>query len=97
MLEEELLRMDSITTRLGGHMPVSAREERRFGRQIHKDRVDLMERVDIILSKYSKCIKDSGTTSSNWVRNGDVDTGRHAKTTVANERRNTGLQNLSEP
>ncbi|KAH7224829.1 hypothetical protein BKA60DRAFT_449840 [Fusarium oxysporum] len=52
MLEEELLRMDSITTRLGGHMPVSAREERRFGRQIHKDRVDLMERVDIILSKY---------------------------------------------
>ncbi|KAL5602906.1 hypothetical protein FOBRF1_010439 [Fusarium oxysporum] len=52
MLEEELLRMDSITTRLGGHMPVSAREERRFGRQIHRDRVDLMERIDIILSKY---------------------------------------------
>jgi hypothetical protein len=97
MLEEELLRMDSITTRLGGHMPISAREERRFGRQIHQDRFHLMDTIDNILRKYSKCIKDSRTTSSNSVRNCDVDTGRDAKTTVANERRNTSLQNLSEP
>ncbi|KAF5247885.1 hypothetical protein FANTH_6166 [Fusarium anthophilum] len=65
MLEEELIRMDSITTRFGAHIPVSAREERRLGHQIHQDRVTLMERIDVILSKYSEYIKDSGTTSSN--------------------------------
>ncbi|KAI1043412.1 hypothetical protein LB505_002133 [Fusarium chuoi] len=52
MLEEELIRMDSITTRFGGHIPVSAREERRLGHQIHQDRVNLMERIDGILFKY---------------------------------------------
>ncbi|KAG5825197.1 hypothetical protein H9Q74_004724 [Fusarium xylarioides] len=52
MLEEELIRMDSITTRFGAHIPVSAREERRLGHQIHQDRVNLMERIYDILSKY---------------------------------------------
>nr|RBQ90291.1 hypothetical protein FVER53263_20361 [Fusarium verticillioides] len=52
MLEEELIRMDSITTRFGAHIPVSAREERRLGHQIHQDRVNLMERINDILSKY---------------------------------------------
>ncbi|KAF9766990.1 hypothetical protein IL306_000488 [Fusarium sp. DS 682] len=54
-LEEELLHIDSITTRMGGHMPVSAREERASRHQIHQNRRHLMQRIDIVLQKYSKC------------------------------------------
>ncbi|CAF3550735.1 unnamed protein product [Fusarium graminearum] len=50
--EEELIRLDSITTRHGGHMAVSGREERASNHDIHRSRNRLMDKIDNVLRRY---------------------------------------------
>ncbi|KAF4345278.1 hypothetical protein FBEOM_780 [Fusarium beomiforme] len=85
-LEEELRHVDSITTRMDGGMPVSAREERISIHQIHRDRHRLMERIHNVLHKYSKCAPAFNMSSSNLIRGGNVNTRRNSKAPCAGER-----------
>ncbi|KAL4722703.1 hypothetical protein ACLX1H_010586 [Fusarium chlamydosporum] len=49
--EEELIRLDSITTRHGGHMAVSGREERVSNYEIHRSRNRLMDKMEMTLRR----------------------------------------------
>jgi hypothetical protein len=53
-LEEELIHLDSITTRNGGHMSVSIREEREAKHAIHRKRYQVVQEIEALLRKYSE-------------------------------------------
>ncbi|KAF4449776.1 hypothetical protein F53441_6971 [Fusarium austroafricanum] len=55
-LEEELIRLDSITTRNGGRMAVSGREERVSAHDIHRSRHRVMERIETSLRRYRNVV-----------------------------------------
>jgi hypothetical protein len=50
--EEELIRLDSITTRHSGHMAVSGREERASNHDIHRSRHRLLDKIETVLRRY---------------------------------------------
>ncbi|KAF4966292.1 hypothetical protein FSARC_6025 [Fusarium sarcochroum] len=53
-LEQELIGLDSITTRRYGNMPVSGREERESNFDTHRQRNRLTDRIENLLRRYSK-------------------------------------------
>ncbi|KAM0196887.1 hypothetical protein ACHAPA_006198 [Fusarium lateritium] len=55
-LEQELIHLDSITTRNGGHMSVSNREEREAKHTIHRERHRLVQDIESQLRKYRNAI-----------------------------------------
>ncbi|KAG5660666.1 hypothetical protein KAF25_003272 [Fusarium avenaceum] len=55
-LEEELIHLDSITTKNGGHMSVSFREEREAKHAIHQERNRVVHEIEMLLRKYRNAI-----------------------------------------
>ncbi|KAF5027274.1 hypothetical protein F66182_617 [Fusarium sp. NRRL 66182] len=55
-LEQELMRIDSITARESGHMPISGREERNLGHEIHRHRHRVMEKIERLLRQYKNTV-----------------------------------------
>lgn len=53
-LEEELIHLDSITTKNGGQISVSFREEREAKHAIHQERNRVVHEIEILLRKYSE-------------------------------------------
>ncbi|RBR22987.1 uncharacterized protein FIESC28_04285 [Fusarium coffeatum] len=52
MYEEELIRLDSITTVNGGPKPVSVREERASNYEVYRSRHRLIDKIESILRRY---------------------------------------------